>query len=412
VDDLSKEVELKSAFYKELFFTGLGVPDLKDKDGRPFGEANAGEEARVGVPFRWGKSRYPGCRMDKSMNLTGLEQMMRDWPGIMQDVNWLRTAYCRTREITQLTRTSLWFLAWSLTSLPTYIIRRGTPSTEIPGRIAGLYKASIGLHMTIERLLFREFERLESPIGVEEFLEKTEAIEAYLQSDRACAGSPTRIREFSTVVLQGSPEGAVTEDPWLEAWVGNVETYMDYSDLNAWLFVVKNLNMLAGAVLRAELSRLGERSPKAAEMAAQLEDSGRQVPPWAAPSPDLVEGLLMVTLGYLERPVAEISGPERQAVSQAMREVMEDPAVADAAASAVADFMRVERTCIDLAERLQAKINGLLGEESPPPPLESNDLWRLEERLMVTVDPLFLLGRAVGLKFHLTTSELHIDRIP
>jgi hypothetical protein len=359
--------------YIEIFQTPMSYVWLRlDQEGRPFGEASAHADSGSQAALEIRRCPYTDAREGEPMNVSALKQLNAHWSGILEDLAYLRSRYYQ--QPGPPTLWSTWNFGRTLVSLPGFLIRRGMRATDVPGRIAGLFKAAQGLFLTTQRLF--ESGNLMDPlraIDTEQFLAFTMEHKVLFSGERVCSGPPGKLRELLDIALTTSGAPA-PENPWLEALIGDVDAFLDYGDLNARIYLAK---LACGAEIQLLANRLAEAGkridlPKAALALwhARL-DEVREQPLQPFQFHHLPGGMvtgikqLLGALLAADLPAQGLPRGARGDAPSSMHELF---------GATLSEYTRIEDSFRLLFEKMQAQVNQRLRASSSQPGLTSQDM--------------------------------------
>jgi hypothetical protein len=195
-----------------LFLETLDLGTYHDIEGRPLSENKAPEECRRGVQIELAECRYSGRRFShaKPMNISALQQMVKNWPEVIGALNFIRNLYLPDEDGSEISLLSFWKIARTASLVPSYLIYRGKQpfaNREIPAFVAALYKASLGLFDTAQAMALRgtltgEYNK-DSMVNVEAIFDFAENQEVLIGAKEVCAGPPNLIREAIRAITDG-----------------------------------------------------------------------------------------------------------------------------------------------------------------------------------------------------------------
>lgn len=193
----------------------LEMPDVgtyHDIEGRPLSENKAPEECRRGVPIELAECRYPGRRFShaKPMNISALQQMVKNWPEVIGALNFIRNLYLPHEDGPEIPLLSFWKIARTASLVPSYLLYRGRQpfaNRDLPAFVAALYKASLGLFDTAQAMALRgtltgEYNK-DSLVNVEAIFDFAENQEVLIGAKEVCAGPANLIREAIRAITDG-----------------------------------------------------------------------------------------------------------------------------------------------------------------------------------------------------------------
>lgn len=178
---------------------------LRDTTGRPLGELNAPESARVGLEAELRPCPYPDSRAGLPMNVTALRLVRDHWPWVLESAEVLRDAWSAHHPPTPtpIDLPHLWSFSAAVSALPLFLLRTGGATEDtIPAGVSGLFKVMQGVFVTTWRQWMADPERTDAPT-VDEVLNALLAGQVLhnLHVGRVCPAPVAMIRELLSVCM-------------------------------------------------------------------------------------------------------------------------------------------------------------------------------------------------------------------
>ncbi len=212
----------------------------RDADGRQVGEANVFPRAlRLDAPTEWMTCPYPGTRhqSDRPMNTTALKAMRAHWGQMMAALARIREAYVERypAAATAPTIADVERLSALVLAVPTYqLVRLDRPvgNGELHPALSSLIRVTDGLRMATHQMMFvpvgEDPVSPDAPASVDAILDYVERNYSFHSETGVCAGPANLVREFLSVVVDGTAVEPVPFDPQVAAALADIAPAFDY----------------------------------------------------------------------------------------------------------------------------------------------------------------------------------------
>jgi hypothetical protein len=391
-----------------LFYEVRNVKDLKDREGRPLGEHQASEAARVGTVMKLKQCPYPGTRHahPKPMNTSALQQVSAHWHEALCGLRSLRAMYLATRRKRLSTTFDYLQLGSTVAAVPAYVsyrVEQPVGHGELSGVVATMYKLVIGVNRTLMLLVSGELmaggadNQLEmSHADIGEFAETTAML---IGPKEVCAGTPQQIQSFIGALIRDDYETDVDTmravDAELQTLVQPQPAFFRFTEavlaMECMDFLFKLVSSRALADLEALLQASRTTIPCAAtdRLHASVTEALEKVDAFGtfrrltgsnkARTDRLLDGWAR-RISKAKRP-ATLADGDAESVARTCALLAErpvggqlPPALLRDIAGVVRSSVRFEQYVLGVLTEIQERLNAALGRAAVPRPLDGNDL--------------------------------------
>lgn len=388
-----------------------------DRDQRHIGEANAfPAAARTDVATEWRGCPYAGNRYqpEKPMNMTALKAMRAHWRQMMGLLLPIREAYLRRFPAARAgwTVAHVERLTVCVLALPSYMLLRcdaPVANGQLHPALSNLFRITDGLRMVMHHMLFvplyEPMHAPDAPVSAETILAYADRNFLFHSEHAVCAGPRFMVEDFLAVLLDGTTPRSgfeAEQDPELAEAAKLVEPAMNYgllglqthgavfalwpamarcyADLHTLLTSAQAASSASGQVLAerfaAHFQALNFRSYLGSEEWRQHRETVYDdmfASCSSGVSARLPDGPLSVMLA---KPGASLPTASMTALTEGISRHFGDrqPALVDAFAGIVVEFLIRARNIIALAETIQAEVARVLHRPRPATPLKLGDI--------------------------------------
>ena len=183
---------------------------MRDREGRPLGEAKAGAARMSGVPFELRTCPYPGSRHrhPHPMNLSALKQVSAHWQGVLGALAYLHDQHRRAAGASPPCIVDVWRVGHLTNALADFAFMRTwkpVADGELPATIGALYKVSLGVASTSLGAWAAGAVTFTTPTSVDFLLDHAERHGQLIGPEQVCGGTAAMISELLAVALEGGP---------------------------------------------------------------------------------------------------------------------------------------------------------------------------------------------------------------
>jgi hypothetical protein len=178
-----------------VFLRPFKIDRFRDDEGRPFGENKVPEEERRAACTELVECRYAGARhrRSKPMNVSALQQMVKNWPQVLGALDFIRGLYVGESR-SSIVLLPFWKITNAASLAPSFLIYRAIRplgDDQLPAFVAALYTASLGLFdtaqaMALNGILTSEMEK-NSLVDVDSVYDFAEKHEIFIGATEVCA---------------------------------------------------------------------------------------------------------------------------------------------------------------------------------------------------------------------------------
>jgi hypothetical protein len=382
-----------------------------DTDGRQVGENNVSPRTLfLDLPTQRRLCNFTGSRYqdERPMNTTAMKHMGKRWPELLSLTEQFRIALLARmppREPPALRAGEVHFLAVCTLASVGYVLVRGVdpvPNGQLDGGLAAMFRLIDGVRLVTNDLLRATAgaHGCETPITAQGIADHAERYAVYRGTFGVCAGPPALIDEYLRVMF-GETSAPIQVEPDIAARVGDLEAAIDYGLLGqrveSAVRFLGNSHGLLHDRLRVAFEGHAPRTKLQELVEAPIDSEHHPLLRLNHPLIDTYKLELDVSRWLFARagealpgqvdatPLDELMAldPAAQAASQRrLAEFFAHALPADQAvtgpigselAAVAADGFALERRCLRIVEREQAKLNERL-RRPPGRPLTGADL--------------------------------------
>ena len=389
----------------------LAHPAL-DAEARHVGEGNVFPSAmRMKRPTEVRVCTYPGSRYrsEAMMNLTALKAMSRDWKSVLQGVAAVRAEFVRRAPPLPggaWRMGDLHALGCSVLALPTLLLMRGNAPVAngtLDPVLSSMFRVTDGVRMVMAYHLFLPERPMtyDTPITAAGLLRLVEQENHFISDRGVCAGPQPMVEELLATLMDGAPVTKLPPTP--VTWEAELPAAVDYARLGLQLYALQfNLwshMCRAYEVLHEAVPDTGD-APEGTwgRLRRRLErDWGMLLPTRlnTATQRDWAEARYIELFDHARRGLRAPAGDTPRHLLEAFTPARDDqvrpqlrallgarlgastgvPAgVLDTVASALADYLALERPALRALEAVQRQVNALLQRPHPARRFSSADL--------------------------------------
>lgn len=373
----------------------------RDEEGRPLSEGKTPPHLLKDVPMEMAECPYTGSRHKHflPMNVSALKQMNAHWSEVLTGLRVMGSIFCGDGEQVNLRDFHTCVVACSM--LPSYLFYRSSnpyPNGKLPASVAAIYKVAIGMIGSLEVMLTRglitgEF-NAHTQITPELVISFADREGMFIGAHEVCAGPPSMMREV-VVAMCERPRPAPTWEilSEIEPFQGYVAEAEKVSYLDFLLPIIFYLSVDEKGLISTMFQTLRERSPlEPAEISMEVQILDIISPILDASSRSdlrqlkrqLKKALEDVGLAKEASEMLTLYKTEALRYNQTAEQIVRFLAfqghveTIDSGISAVcrvlAAYLMMEQLRYHYYDQIATEMNRLLGRETTPPPLTSDEV--------------------------------------
>jgi len=188
----------------------FGLGSLRDDEGRPVGERRAPAIVKEGVTMELRPCPYKDERQQRSINVSALEQIVRHFDFVLDDIARVRTMM--GPHATSWEDVYVAMMA-QLAQAAIHLLGRREAVGPIPTHMSVGYKVAAGYSIPLRELLELEARGLGKPVAVETLLGLVKERKLLVGAGEVCAGPPGLIARVTEALIHGRPESKGDVNP-------------------------------------------------------------------------------------------------------------------------------------------------------------------------------------------------------